>query len=189
MTSPDDYLRILDPDPRRAAEKYAELFRKLVKFFEWRRCPGAEDLAQETMTRGLVRIPQAKIYIEDATGYFWGIAHNLVLESRRQAATAARRNVALDADGPLAQSIPADAAHVSRLDNQIDLGQRLRALPKVERTLMVEYYSRDGEGRSELAAQMQLEPTAMRVRVHRIKRRLHAQERNEPPSAETNRLR
>src|ERR671938_30866 len=41
----------LDPDRERAGEKYEELRRTLVKFFEWRGAPFPEDQADETFNR------------------------------------------------------------------------------------------------------------------------------------------
>ena len=74
-------LAILDPDPGRAEERYVELHQKLVRYFEWNRAAEPEDMAQEALKRGFTRLQQGqKITIDDAAGYFFGIARNLVRE-------------------------------------------------------------------------------------------------------------
>jgi len=44
-------LRRLDADPNRAAERYQELRRLLIKFFFWNRASHPKDLADETIAR------------------------------------------------------------------------------------------------------------------------------------------
>jgi hypothetical protein len=73
--STSDLLAIFHTNPSRATERYAELYRNLVRYFEWNRKPDAEDLAQETLKRGFSRLQQGqKITTKDPAGYFFGIA-------------------------------------------------------------------------------------------------------------------
>src|SRR5258708_25134977 len=94
----------LDPQKGRAAEKYEELRRKLVKFFEWSSCFPGEDLADESFDR-LARALENRP-VDSLEPFLWGVARNLRQESRRRAG----KHVAL-ADLPgHGTSIP-DSAH------------------------------------------------------------------------------
>ena len=44
-------LAALHPDSERADEQYVKIRRKLVKLFEWRGCPEADECADETINR------------------------------------------------------------------------------------------------------------------------------------------
>src|SRR5688572_21938576 len=47
----DRMLAELHPDIERAGEQYEKIRQKLVKLFEWRGCPHAEECADETFNR------------------------------------------------------------------------------------------------------------------------------------------
>ncbi len=51
QSSFDSFLTILDSNRERAGQKYEILRVRLVKFFEWRACRFADDLADETLDR------------------------------------------------------------------------------------------------------------------------------------------
>ncbi len=52
----DQFLANLDSDQNRAGQKYEALRQRLVKFFEWRACSYAEELADETIDRVVRKI-------------------------------------------------------------------------------------------------------------------------------------
>jgi len=186
----NDYLRLFDPDPVRAAAKYADLFRRLVKFFEWRQCRSPEDLAQETMSRALAKIPSVTIVALDPAAYFFGFAKNLVREDRKGARRDERRIARLDQDRSPSQEedgpawpgeeehlgaigvLPDSLADLHRLDDRKTLQLRLQCLPAADRKLIVQYCLRDHRGRGLLAEELGMTRNALSVRAHRIKRRL-----------------
>jgi RNA polymerase sigma factor (sigma-70 family) len=188
-THPPDaaFLRLLDPDPAKAEQKYGDLVRRLTKFFQFRHCESPEDLAQETVLRVLQKVGRATISVEPAA-FFQGFAKNLVHEARRAAARDARRLVPLNED-LAADGNDHDPSH-DRTDEpstaferpagggfsesqQIDRYEqwrlRLKEMPPDERELVVAYYSRDKLGRRQLAAEKGLTEGAMRTKVCRIK--------------------
>lgn len=153
----DQFLRLLDPDPDLAAAKYRDLFARLVKFFEWRNCRPADDLAQETLRRGLTRVAAGvDVYTADPNHYFFGIARFVALENWK-----APR---LDSSGELDEQV--SGLHTpAQIEAGILLDQCLAALDPVERALLLRYHTGD---RDELRAEVGLDATALRVRVHRI---------------------
>ena len=54
-------LLFLDADRERAGEKYEELRRTLIRFFEWRGAPFPEEHADETLNR--VARQAAELYV------------------------------------------------------------------------------------------------------------------------------
>jgi RNA polymerase sigma factor (sigma-70 family) len=162
MSPRQEFLLLFDPDPARAEEKLAALFGRLVKFFEWRNCVSPEDLAQETLARGLAKVSEgAEIYSADPVSYFFGIAKNIVREDRRP-----RRyesSVCLD-------DLPGVASpEFNRVDAEIQLNQCLSRLPESDRELLVRFHTEDHQS---VCAHLRLTANALRVRVHRARKKL-----------------
>jgi DNA-directed RNA polymerase specialized sigma24 family protein len=154
---PDDLWRALDPDPQRAAEKLEDLRARLTKFFEWRRCDSPEDLAQETILRGLRKIVAgAQIYTDDPVYFFFGIAKMLVLEDRR---AAYRQQQAV----PLVETDHA-VEPMQAVDTRLSLEQALGRLSPADR----EFFRRYHFDREALLSQHRSHDSAVRVRAHRI---------------------
>jgi RNA polymerase sigma factor (sigma-70 family) len=162
MTSHEDFLRLFDHDADRAAEKYADLFLRLVKFFEWRNCRSPEDLAQETLARGLTNVSRgADIYTSDPVHYFYGIAKNIVREDRRPRDR--ESSVSLD-------ELPDPASlQFNQVDAQIQLDQCLSRLPPTDRDLLVRFHTEDHQA---VCTQLSLTANALRVRAHRARKKL-----------------
>jgi len=165
-TADPRYLAILDPDPDRASAKYFDLFRRLVKFFEWRNCHPAEELAQETLTRGLNSVAAgAEVYAVDPNQFFLGYARNIARECWK----ARQMGSLADIDEPASATGTA-----GQVEERILLSQCLALLPADERDLIVRYYA--GDHRAVCLA-LGLSAGALRVRVHRIVDRLRNQVR------------
>jgi RNA polymerase sigma factor (sigma-70 family) len=175
----DTLLAALDADRERAGEKYQAIRRRLVKFFEWRRCPSPEDFADETIDRVGRRVAQGEqIQASDPGSYFYGVARNVLRESWRRS----RRHE----DEPLAaRPEPTDdPARRERDEQAAREGERrlaclegcLERLAPESRRLLLEYY--EGEKgpriarRQALADQLGIAPNALRIRVHRLRERL-----------------
>jgi RNA polymerase sigma factor (sigma-70 family) len=162
VTSLTEFLRLLDPDPERAGAKYTALRSRLIKFFEWRNCDWPEDLAHETLVRGLTRVREgADISGADASAYFFGIARNVVREQRRSRP----RELAGELDELASRASPV----VNGVDAQIQLEQCLSRLSPAERDLLVRFATDDHRT---LSREMHVTPNALRVKVHRIRKKL-----------------
>jgi RNA polymerase sigma-70 factor (ECF subfamily) len=157
-------VNLLGHDDERAAIRYAALFRKLVKFFEWRCCPDPEELADEAMWRGLSNIAEgAPVSADDPSPYFYGIAKNLLKEQWK----AERRAPRL----PFEDYAPLVPAPPEAIDTRIYVEQLLAHLDPADRDLVVRYHTED---RRALREELGLTEGTLRVRVHRIKMRLLA---------------
>src|ERR1051326_3044018 len=81
----DSLLEWLDSDRERAAIKYEDIRKRLVKIFTGRGCAEAEDLADETINRVISKLDEiGKEFKGDHGRYFFGVANKVYLEFRRK---------------------------------------------------------------------------------------------------------
>lgn len=155
------FLLLFDGDPVVAGAKYLDLFKRLVKFFEWRNCQPADELAQETLKRGFKDLSAGRVvFASEPSQFFFGYAKNIARETWKT-----RRLESLaDAAEPASHTGTPNQVEASLL-----LAQCLEVLPRDERDLVCRYYSGDS---AQLCAELQTTPGALRVRVHRIIERL-----------------
>ena len=160
----DSLLAWLDPDRDLAARKYEQIRRRLIKLFTCRGRPDAEDLADETIDRVTVKAPElSKAYVGDPCLYFYGVAHNVFLESLR-------RRPPRD----LAPQTPAPGGEDEEAEREYEcLESCIEKLPPEGRELVLEYYRSERrekiDRRKELAARLGIAPNALRIRVHRLR--------------------
>src|SRR5258708_13440127 len=76
------FLVWLNPDRDRAGEEYERLRFRLCTFFSQRRCSFADELADETINRVIVKSSTERI--ENKIAYCYGVAKNVYRESLRQ---------------------------------------------------------------------------------------------------------
>lgn len=175
----DALLAQLDPDRARAGELYETIRRKLVRLFEWRGCAAPEDLADETINRVARRLAEGiELRSSDPYGYFCGVAHLVYKEILRRAA---REHRALESGAWPASPAEDEAEPDHRLDS---LRHCLGLLPADQQDLILRYYqgrSDPGKGgagesnirnRQALADQLGIPMNALRIRVHRVRRKL-----------------
>jgi len=168
----DALLTWLDPDHEKAGQKHEEIRHSLILIFEWRGCYDAEDLADETITRVVSKLPEiVPDYKGDPALYFYGVAKRLAYEvSRRQQARVELEDPEkLRAPGIDTEEDDREAVHEC-------LDKCLAQLSPDDRELILLYYQRDQPTisyRRELASRYHLAPNALRVRVHRIRATLH----------------
>jgi len=162
----------LDPDRERAGEKYEDLRRTLIKFFEWRGAPFPEDHADETLNRVARKLDEG-VEVKNVGGYCYEVARRVCLEVRR--GNDSRRDP-LETDPHNTAS--ADAAD-SALERELLLDcleKCLSRLPDESRALIVEYYQdekRDRIGRRKaLAEALGLRREALANRAQRLRDKL-----------------
>jgi DNA-directed RNA polymerase specialized sigma24 family protein len=160
-------LEQLHADSTQAAQEYERLRRALVKFFDWRGVPSADECADEVIDRLAHKVGEN--VVQDVRRYAHGIARLVALERRR---------------GPLFSTLedaPALALVVTPRhddgDPRQDCFERcLAELPAESRTLLLRYY--EGErtakinNRRQLASLFGLTDNALRSRVQRLRDRL-----------------
>ena len=74
----------LDVERERAGEKYEDLRRTLIRFFEWRGAPFPEEHADETFNR-VERKLGAGVEIKNIGGYAYQVARLIFLETTKGA--------------------------------------------------------------------------------------------------------
>ena len=164
----DALLGMLDPDRNRAAEKYETIRRRLIRLFEWRGCKFPEDLADKTLDRVARRMSEGvEVRSADPFGYFCGVAHLVFKEEWRRAA---REQKALDS-GDWPPSQPEEEPDDRRL---ACLRKCLEQLPADQRRLLLQYHQGEDNirNRKQLSDELGIPINALRIRVHRVRRKL-----------------
>jgi DNA-directed RNA polymerase specialized sigma24 family protein len=158
-----ELLAIFDSDTARAEAKYLDLCRSLRRYFEWARSSDPDDMAQEAILRGLTRLQEGKkITVANPASYFLGIARNLVREGWKE-----RKPEQLEID-----ELPEDLLIFRGLDpseQRIYVKECLRELSQEEFDMLVAYT--EGKG-NEWGLARGLQPGAVRLRVHRLRKRI-----------------
>lgn len=166
----DQLLSFLDADRDQAGLKYEGLRRRLLKFFEWRGCSAAEDLADETLNR-LAKNIAAGEQIKNLGAYCSGVARIVFLEALRI------RNRELNALRSFPQSEP--NVRDKMAERSLDcLSRCLEALPEENRQLFLQYHQGEKstriQARERLAKELGIPLTALRIRAHRIRAKLES---------------
>jgi len=160
-----------DVDRERAGEKYEDLRRTLIKFFEWRDAPFPEEHADETLNR-VARKISAGLEIRNTASYCYEVARLVFLE-------------AIKANDGKHDPLPPGHANTAALDPKNSAQQEWRLecleeclarLPTDNRNLIVEYYRDEKRGRIDrrraLAEQLGLQREALANRAQRLRDKL-----------------
>ena len=159
----DRLLVWLDQDRDKAAEKYEEIRKRLIKVFESRGCAIPDRLADETIDRVARRIQEvAGTYEGKPVLYFYGVARLVHLEFLRKR--------------PLWLPTPYDDTPEETEQRCECLEQCLNRLTPRNRELILNYYDDDKQTgtdpRKETAWRLGISPNALRIRAHRIRESL-----------------
>lgn len=156
----------LDPDSKRAVEKYELIRAGLIQRFIIGKCVDAEGLADETINRVALKAGElAATYKGDPASYFHGVAKNVLHEHNRDRQNAAKRPPPEPEPEPLFEAIYFDC-----------LRKCLKLLPPEKRDLILRYYSEAGRAkiisRRLIRWQLKLDANALRQQMLRIRRKL-----------------
>jgi DNA-directed RNA polymerase specialized sigma24 family protein len=158
------FLDWLNPDRDRAGEEYERLRFRLCTFFSQRRCSFADELADETINRVILKSSEERI--ENKIAYCYGVAKNVFRESLRKERTH------LDIDEVV---IAAKDPEERSFSNEC-LDKCLEKLSPESRELLLEYFSEARQAKIELhrriSESLATTQTALRMRVMRIKQKL-----------------
>jgi DNA-directed RNA polymerase specialized sigma24 family protein len=161
----DQLLSWLNPDREQAGLRYEEIRRRLIKIFARRGCWEAEDLADETLRRVESNVNDvAPTWINDPVLYFYAVARNVRREYLRP--KSAPNSVPFP---------PSNLEEAEREDRCLEHCMQ-RLLTSDERELVLQYYHGQGsikiKNRQELCRQHGLGLNALRIRMHRVVKRL-----------------
>jgi DNA-directed RNA polymerase specialized sigma24 family protein len=163
-------LSMLHSDRERAGEVYEGIRRRLVRLFEWRGCAHAEELADETFNRVARKSAEGlTLQRSDPYAYFCGVAHHVFQEVVRREA----REHKAQESGDLSSSSSLEDEPDYRLDY---LRACLETLDAEQRRLLLRYHQDEQRIRSrkELCDELGIPMNALRIRVHRLRRRVEA---------------
>ena len=166
----ESLLAMLHPNREEAGVLYEGIRRRLIRLFEWRGCANAEELADETFNRVAKKSAEGLILQRsDPFAYFCGVAHHVFQEVLRREA---REHKSLENGDP-----SASATFEDEPDNRLDhLRECLRILEADQRHLLLRYHQDDKRIRSrkELCDELGIPMNALRIRVHRLRKKVEA---------------
>jgi DNA-directed RNA polymerase specialized sigma subunit, sigma24 homolog len=171
-------LRWLDDGTDSRGERYLEIRRRLVAYFDRRNRPAPDLLADETLDRISRTLEESgRIKVTPPARYCYVVARFVLLEDIRRG----DRHVPYDETRPVlphARSAGAAAAEEAARQSMDCLGRCLASLKAADRELIVEYY-RDAkrqriDHRRELARRLGITMNALGIRVCRLRASLEA---------------
>ena len=158
------FLAWLHPERDRAGEEYERLRFRLCTFFSQRQCRFADELADETINRVIMKVSEEQI--ENKLAYCYGVAKNVYRESLRKEPTH------LDIDDVV---VPAQVPEEPSFSSEC-LDRCLEKLSPEGRKLLLEYFSearlRKIELHRRISESLETTQTALRMRVMRTKQKL-----------------
>ena len=180
--TPEAFDRLLlsfDGDRERAGEKYENLRRKLLEFFEARGSYAPDEHADETLNRVARKLNEGEA-IENINKYCYGVAKFLWMEVSRS-----RGKEPVTLDDNYAASAVSKEGDEEQEQLRIERERRLECfeeclgkLPDETRIFIVEYYREENglkiHGRKELASRLKTTLNALRLRASRLRRELGA---------------
>jgi DNA-directed RNA polymerase specialized sigma24 family protein len=162
----------LGADEEQAGEKYENLRRTLVRFFEWRGAPFPEEHTDETFDR-IARKLDKGIEIANIGGYCYEVARLVCLEAFKghESRRAPLEEIKLEAIAPDTTD------EIAEKDQRLTcLDDCLRVLSVENRELIHEYYSDEKRGRIDrrkaLAERLGLRREALANRAQRVRDKL-----------------
>jgi RNA polymerase sigma factor (sigma-70 family) len=169
-------LSALDADRERAGEYYELLRTRLIKFFEWRNCEAAEELADTVFDRIVVKIVEGE-QIQNINAYAAVVAQFVCKEYGRRPERLFQSTDSLDR--ALEKQIAGiGAPHGDESDEErlACLDKCLAELSDENRRLVITYYETDERtmisARKDLAESMNVSLNTLRIRLCRLKAKL-----------------
>jgi len=172
MTAFTRLLERLGEDQERAGEKYEDMRRTLIRFFEWRSAPFPEEHADETFNR-IARKLDEGIAVVNIGGYCYEVARLVCLEAFKGHES---RRAPLD-EIKVEPTVPDPTDEKAEKEQRLTcLDDCLRVLPDESRELIWGYYSDEKRGqvhrRKALADRLRLRRDALANRAQRLRDKL-----------------
>jgi DNA-directed RNA polymerase specialized sigma24 family protein len=170
QTGFDKLLGLLDADRETAGAKYESLRVRLVKYFEWRNCEMAEELADTVFDRVIKKLSEGE-EIQNVNAYATTVAQFVFMEFSRSREHLAENiednpNIAIE-------ETPEDEKNERRF---VCLEKCLAEFSDENRKLIIAYYDTDEKtmiaARKRLSDAMDISLNTLRIRVCRLKSKL-----------------
>jgi RNA polymerase sigma factor (sigma-70 family) len=171
------WLHLLDDDPARAERAYAQLRRDLVRFLEWLHCVNPEEVADESIMRGMRRLSEGVATTgSNPRAYIFGVARLVAKEAWKKEAREQ------PSDPAVMDLQPSPLREHARIEAKRRLESALQRLTPSDRHTLIRYCT-EGD-RSVLCRELRVTPGHLRVMIHRIRqelRRYEAEPKREAP--------
>jgi DNA-directed RNA polymerase specialized sigma24 family protein len=174
QTDFEKFLALLDADRETAGVKYESLRVRLIKFFEWRNCETAEELADTVFDRVLRKIAEGE-RIQNLRAYSATVAQFVFKENLRNLA---RQNESLEENPNALNFAEQNPTEASEIENRrFDcLEKCLSAMDLKTRKLLIAYHDTDERTiirmRRQIAESLEISLNTLRIRVCRLKGKL-----------------
>jgi DNA-directed RNA polymerase specialized sigma24 family protein len=163
----DALLDFLSPNPEEAGQKYEQIRRGLIRFFQVKGCVDPQGLADETIDRGAMKLQTydtAKPV--QPLSFFYGFAVNILKEYQRRMA---RESAAAGKTSLREDIFEGDREEAL----QVHLDRCLDELPADDKALVMEYYRLDRiekvRLRHQICERLNCKPAALYTRISRIR--------------------
>lgn len=163
-------LALLHTDREEAGKRYEAIRQRLSRLFEWRGCANPEDLVDVVFDRVAHKIfTGVELQSRDPFAYCCGVAHLVYKETLRRTS---RENRALETGDWLLPAPPEDDSTDNPRAECLRLC--LEELTADQRHLILRYHQGEHNirHRKALSEEMGLPLNALRIRVHRVRKRL-----------------
>jgi DNA-directed RNA polymerase specialized sigma24 family protein len=167
------FLNWLDDGADSGGQRYLEIRRRLVSYFDRKNCPSPDELADETLNRVARRLEEeGTIATDTPTHYCYIVARFVLLESFRDQ----RRKESLDDNLPA--MLDSDQEEQEAKRRRECLEQCMEKLESQDRTFIIGYYQ--GEQRTKinnrraLAVQLGVTMNALSIRACRIREKIES---------------
>src|SRR5258705_881664 len=152
----------LSPERDEAGLKYELIRTGLVRIFVAKGFSDAEDLADQTINRVIIKLPEIRgDFVGEPVSYFRGVARKIMLEAWR------RKEVTTDRPPEQLSKVQVNNPQSECLD------RCLRLLSEGKRDLILDYYLYKGHDKIAhhklLARENGISESALRVKAHRIR--------------------
>ena len=174
QTDFDKFLALLDANRETAGVKYEALRARLIKFFEWRNCETAEELADTVFDRVLRKIAEGE-RIQNINAYSATVAQFVFKENLRNLA---RQSELLEENPNVRNFAEKSGTEGDETENlRFDcLEKCLSAMDLETRRLLIAYHDTDErtmiQARRRIAESLEISLNTLRIRVCRLKSKL-----------------
>jgi DNA-directed RNA polymerase specialized sigma24 family protein len=176
-----NFLRWLDEGAGSDGEKYLEMRRRLVSYFDRRNCAAPDELADETLNRVARKLEEVGQITDASPAHYCYIVAKFVLLESFRAPESRQANIddlslARQAKSNLTVSTSTDADR-EKQDQRMDcLEKCLRQLPPEDQEMIVEYYQGQQrskiERREKMAQALGISMNALTIRTCRLRAKL-----------------
>jgi DNA-directed RNA polymerase specialized sigma24 family protein len=174
------FLSWLDDGTDSNGEKYLEMRRRLVAYFDRKNCVAPDELADETLNRVARRLEEEGAITGTAPAQYCYITAKFVfleyLRSGTRSDTSLAEMSPAQVDSVLGVAAPGDDEAQTKEHLSACLEGCLAKLPPADRDLILEYYRGEQrtkiESRRGLAATLRLSVNALSIRACRIRNKL-----------------